>query len=115
MVIPLKSSIGQSIPPFFYDTEPDMQGAILHKETTIFKDMIEIINYWVATKKEAKLLPKLNYENKQTIIETITKYLIAFENVSKTRKAFPIEIDNIYTIEELWMKEGYISIIHINT
>lgn len=112
MIIPLNSSIGQSIPTFFIDTEKDMPGVILCEGVKLFSDTEEIIEHWVNERGQSSL-PKLHPENKQSRMELIVRYLISFGNLCKKRKAFPIDIEKTYEIEELWMKEGYISIIQV--
>jgi hypothetical protein len=113
MIIPLTTSIGQSLPPFFSDTEPDMPGVILYKEATLFDDVREVVNHWTEKIPGAKNLNKLDIEDKQKCQEQIVKYLVAFEQLCKARRNFPVNISEVYSIEELWMKEGYISIIDI--
>jgi hypothetical protein len=113
MIIPLTTSIGQSLPPFFSDTEPGMPGVILYKGASIFDDVKEVVNHWVENVSKAKSLNKLDTENNQKCLEQIVKYLVAFEKLCKARKNFPVKISEIYSLEELWMKEGYISIIDI--
>ncbi len=113
MIIPLTTSIGQSLPPFFSDTEPDMPGVILYKGATIFNDVKDVVNHWTENISGARNLKKLDTEDKQKCQEQLVKYLVAFEQLCKARRNFPVNISEIYSIEELWMKEGYISIIDI--
>lgn len=115
MIIPLTSSIGQSIPPFFSDTEPNMPATILYKPNiTLFDDVKEIVSYWISERKRASNLPEIAGNDEQKMIELIIRYLIAFNYMKNKRKGFPINTDEIYKLEELWMKEGYISIITIH-
>ncbi len=115
MVIPLTSSMGQSIPPFFSDTEPDMSATILYKQNiTLFDDVKEIVNYWKSERKRTNLLPPIKEDNKQSMIELIVRYLITFSYMKSKKRGFPVNTDEIYKLEELWMKEGYISIITIH-
>ncbi len=113
MVIPLGTTLCQSVPPFFKDTSPNTNGSIIYKDTNIFSDVKEIVDYWISEIPKASKLLKISSDNPQLEIEFIVKYMIAFSKLCKKRKSFPIDISESYKIEELWMREGYISIINI--
>ncbi len=114
MVIPLGTTIGQSVPVFFEDTSESTPGSIIFEDTKVFEDIKEIVNYWIEERPRAKYLHKVDIENPQRQIELLVKYMISFSHLSEKRKSFPVDITKIYEIEELWMREGYISIISIN-
>ncbi len=113
MVIPLGTSIGQSVPPFFMDTEESMPGSIIYRNTKIFDDVKEIVDHWLEKRSKAKALPKVSIDNPQRQMEYLVKYMIAFAHLSEKRKSFPMDTTKTYEIEELWMREGYISIMRV--
>lgn len=112
MIIPFSTSVGQSIPSIFKDTEPDMPGAILYNGTILFNQVLEIVTYWFE-ERNAEHIIAFYRDDKEKMIELMSQYLVAFSHLVKQRKAFPVTTEEIYKIEELWMKEGYISFISI--